>query len=277
VRTAEQAGIPAEVLKSDRHNPAIALGGLTKGVTPLEQAAGFATFAARGVYAEPYSISRIRDRNGEVVYERAPQTRQVFDAKEVGVLNSALLRVVNEGTARAASLGRPMAGKTGTTQNYGDAWFVGYVPQLSTAVWVGYPDKITPMTSVHGIRVAGGTFPARIFNTYMVRAVENMPAKNIETATPEELSLQLLNQPPPTLPTTTSSTDTTLPTTTTSMMPPPTTPPPPTPDQPPSTTTTTEKKRSTTTTSSTTTTTAPAQEQTTNTTVEGDSEKRKGG
>jgi penicillin-binding protein 1A len=281
VRTAQAAGIPEDVIGEDTHNPATALGGLTKGVTPLEQAAGFATFAAKGVYAEPYSIARVRDRDGNVVFERAPKTRQAFEAKEVAVLNSALVRVVGEGTGRAAGIGRPMAGKTGTTQNYGDAWFVGFVPQLSTAVWVGYPDKIVPMTSVHGIRVSGGSFPARLFSTYMVRAVESIPVKPIEVAAPEELSLRLLNPPPPPPPPLLPpSTDTTLPTTTTAL---PTNPTTTSSSLPGSTTTsTTQKKQQTTTTSSTSTTSTT--QPTTDTTVgdggggsdEGDTN-RKGG
>ncbi|HEV7888126.1 MAG TPA: transglycosylase domain-containing protein, partial [Acidimicrobiales bacterium] len=197
VTTAEGAGIPADVIGRDKNRPAIALGGLTKGLTPLEQAAGYATFAAKGVYAEPYSIVRIKDRSGHVVYTHEVKTRQAFGAKEVGVLNAALMSVVERGTGRAAAIGRPVAGKTGTTQNYGDAWFVGFVPQLATAVWVGYPDRLTPMTNVHGIKVAGGTFPARMFSSYMQQALADTPIRDIETATPESLSLQLLDRAPP--------------------------------------------------------------------------------
>ena len=270
VRTAEAAGIAKDVIGQDTHNPAIALGGLTQGVTPLEQAAGFATFAAKGVYAEPYSIARVRDREGNVIYERTPKTRQAFEAKEVAVLNSALLRVVGEGTGAAAGIGRPMAGKTGTTQNYGDAWFVGFVPQLSTAVWVGYPDKIVPMTSVHGIRVSGGSFPARLFSTYMTRAVEALPVKQIDTAAPESLSLRLLNPPPPPPPPLPPSTDTTLPTTTTSVLPGPSTTSTTTPGT--STTSTTQKKQTTTTSSTSTTSTTSTTQPTTATTSGGGSD-----
>jgi penicillin-binding protein 1A len=257
VDTAEAAGIPKDNLDRDRNNPAIALGGLTKGVTPLEQAAGFATFAAKGVYAEPYSITSIKDRDGHVVYTHSPKTKQAFSAKEVGVLNNALIGVVDHGTATAANIGRPVAGKTGTTQNYGDAWFVGFVPQLATAVWVGYPDRVTPMTNVHGIKVSGGSFPARMFSGYMKQAVADLPVKQIDTATPEDLGLSLLDQPPPTLP---PSTDTTLPTTTSSSSSSTssssTSSSTTTTTKKPTTTTTT--KKSTSTTSSTTSTTAPS-------------------
>ena len=269
VSTAEASGIPKDIVKADRNNPALALGGMTKGVTPLEQAAAYAVFAAKGVYAEPYSITTIKDRDGNVVYSHQPNTKQVFGAKEVGVLNTALLGVVERGTARAAQIGRPMAGKTGTTQNYGDAWFVGFVPQLSTAVWVGDPDKITPMTNVHGIRVSGGSFPARMFSSYMMQAVAQIPILPIDTATPEELGLRILNEPPPTIPMP-PSTDTTLPTTTSTSTTSSTMPTTTSTTARMPTTTTTQKK-ATTTTSSTTTTTQPGSSEeagsTTDTTV----------
>ncbi|HVF73841.1 MAG TPA: transglycosylase domain-containing protein [Acidimicrobiales bacterium] len=247
-RTAESVGIP-----DVNEDPAIALGGLRKGATPLEMAAAYATFTAKGVYAEPYAITRIRNRHGDVVYTSEPKTKQVFDRKEVGVLNTALLQVVERGTATAARIGRPLAGKTGTTQNYHDAWFVGYVPQLSTAVWVGNPDKQEPMLDVHGQRVSGGSFPARIFAQYMRTAVAALPVEQIDTAPPESLSLKLLNEPPPpTLPTTTSSSSTTSSSTTSSST------TSTTVVAPPSTTTTTKKNTTTTSTSTSTTSTTVA-------------------
>src|SRR4051812_33313205 len=164
-RTAERLGVAHDELTPARC--AMALGGLAQGVSPLEQAAAYATFAAKGVYAQPYSIARIRNRQGDIVYERVPKTAPVLPAKEAGVLNAALQGVVNDGTGSAAGIGRPLAGKTGTTENNADAWFIGYVPQLSTAVWVGYPDVLVPMEDVHGTVVNGGGFPARIFGRYM--------------------------------------------------------------------------------------------------------------
>ena len=159
-----------------------------------------------------------------------------------------------------------MAGKTGTTQNYGDAWFVGFVPQLATAVWVGYPDKIVPMTSVHGIKVAGGTFPARMWSNYMMQAVSGIPIQQIETANPEDLGLRPLNEAPPTIPLPTT-TVTTLPTTTTSSSIPPGASTTTTSTSiAPSTTTTTRRQQTTTTSTttapSTTTTTAAPNEET---------------
>jgi penicillin-binding protein 1A len=255
-RTAESVGIP-EV----NENPAIALGGLRKGATPLEMAAAYATFAAKGTYAEPYSIVRIKDRDGDVVYSHTQKKKQVFDPKEVGVLNNALRQVVERGTATAARIGRPVAGKTGTTQNYHDAWFVGYVPQMATAVWVGNPDKQEPMTDVHGIRVSGGSFPARMFGEYMRQVTATLPVEQLFTASPDDLSLHTLGSiqgvdtiPPDSTTTSwssssTSSSTTSSTTTTTTFVP----PGQATSTTVSSTTTTTQKKNGTTTSSSSTT------------------------
>src|SRR5205823_2695582 len=164
-----------------------------RGVSPLEQAAAFATFAAKGVYAEPYGIVRIKNRHGQVIYEHTPKTNAALIDKEAGVLNASLEGVVNNGTGTSAAIGRTVAGKTGTTENYADAWFIGYVPQLATAVWVGHPDALVPMTDVHGIAVSGGTFPARIFRGYMRTALADLPVQDLYMASPDELSLHMLN------------------------------------------------------------------------------------
>lgn len=192
---------------------AMALGGLRVGVSPLEQAAAFATFAARGVYAPPYAVTRITDRNGHVLYTHQRKTSQAFDRTKVAVMNGAMKRVVAEGTGRAAAIGRPVAGKTGTTENFGNAWFIGYVPQLATAVWVGHPEGDVPMKGVHGVNVAGGTFPARIFGQYMRAALAGLPATEIDTASPDDLHLRVQGSTTITTPpsTTTTASSTTVP------------------------------------------------------------------
>ena len=204
---AVKAGISREALTPPEC--AMALGGLRNGVSPLEQASAFATFAAKGVAAEPYAIVRIKDRRGNVVYERKPKTTQAFRDKEAGVVNAALKRVVEGGTGRAAGIGRPLAGKTGTSENFGNAWFVGYTPQLSTAVWVGRPEGDTPMRGVRGINVTGGSFPARIFSQYMRAALAGVPAADLYTASVDELSLKSTVSAPPAPSTTLESTTTT--------------------------------------------------------------------
>jgi penicillin-binding protein 1A len=231
---AERLGIDPEEVKDPQC--AMALGGLRHGVRPIEQAAAFATFAARGVYAKPYSIARIIDRHDHVVYQHPFATQNRIDATEAGVLTAALERVVREGTGRAAEIGRPVAGKTGTTEDFGNAWFIGYVPQLATAVWVGHPEGDVPMRDVHGIAVTGGSFPARIFSRYMRQALATTPVEALNTASPDALSLR------PFIPTTFASPRprtsasvtsappiTASPTTTTSRPPRPTTTAPPAP------------------------------------------------
>ena len=212
VKTAQAAGIlhPDRPLDDDRYRPAIALGGLRHGVTPLEMAAAYATFAAKGVHARPYAIAKVSDREGRVVHAARPQITNAFDPKEVGVLNAALMGVMERGTGTGARIGRPAAGKTGTTQNYGDAWFVGFVPQLSTAVWVGDPDRIEPMTSVRGRRVSGGSFPASIWRQTMTAALAGVPVEPIHTASPDSLGLRPLGTTTTSTSSTTSSTTTTL-------------------------------------------------------------------
>jgi len=187
-RAAEAAGLPPSV-EADAGNPSIALGALTHGVSPLQMATAYATIAARGVWAAPYSITRIVDRHGRVVYQHAPDARPVLDPAEVAVLTGAMEGVVQHGTGVAAGIGRPLAGKTGTTDNYTNAWFIGFVPQLSTAVWVGYTQGARPMTDVHGVAVTGGTFPAAIFSSVMGPALAGLPALPLTTASPDTLAL----------------------------------------------------------------------------------------
>jgi membrane peptidoglycan carboxypeptidase len=107
----------------------------------------------------------------------------VLTHDEDALLTSILEGVVRSGTGKNASLrDRAVAGKTGTTENYGDAWFVGYTPQLATAVWVGYPNKLKPMlTEFHGQAVAGGTFPAEIWRAFMQPALAGTPAEPFPT------------------------------------------------------------------------------------------------
>ncbi|MGH9037769.1 MAG: transglycosylase domain-containing protein, partial [Acidimicrobiia bacterium] len=198
VRAATDAGIPA---RATEKQGAVFLGGLDRGVSPLDMANAYATFAAGGVRAEPYAIAAVVDSKGEEIYTHRRQVRRVFDERHVAVLNRALTGVVGSGTGRAARIGRPVAGKTGTTQDNIDAWFVGYVPQLSTAVWVGYEPR-RPMADVHGRTVTGGSFPAAIFGDLMREGLRGVPVRRLGVAGPESLGLTILNPPP----TTTTST-----------------------------------------------------------------------
>jgi len=158
--------------------PAIALGGLEDGVTPLEMADAYATLAAGGKHADAYGIESVTDPKGRVLFEAKPKTTRALDANVAYLTTDILKGVITRGTGTAAAIGRPAAGKTGTTQANRDAWFVGYTPQLAAAVWMGYSASQKAMTSVHGIPVTGGSFPARMWSKFMRDALSNTPAKD---------------------------------------------------------------------------------------------------
>jgi penicillin-binding protein 1A len=174
VRTAHALGIKSP-LKSYF---AIGLG--AQAVNPLEMARAFASFANGGARIDgslfgnqPRAIVSVAEGKRQPKYN-LPAPRHQLRPEVAEQINSILQGVIREGTGRHAALpdGRPAAGKTGTTENYGDAWFVGYTPQLVAAVWVGYPNKLVPMMSeFHGDPVAGGTFPALIWKSFMETAL----------------------------------------------------------------------------------------------------------
>ncbi|MDP8968342.1 MAG: transglycosylase domain-containing protein, partial [Actinomycetota bacterium] len=178
--TARRLGVRSPL----RANPAIGLGGLEHGVSPLEMTSAYATLASDGVRARPRAIRKVvfADGRRELI---KPHRRRAVRAKTARVVTSILERNIQQGTGTAARIHCPAAGKTGTTDDYKDAWFAGYVPRLATTVWVGHP-KPRPMRDVHGIQVAGGTFPARIWGRYMRDAVETCrpfePAESVGPA-----------------------------------------------------------------------------------------------
>jgi penicillin-binding protein 1A len=172
--TARQLGV------TRRLNPYFAIGLGADPVSPMEMARAFSTFANEGRRVDgaafgnrPRAIARVRNAEAKIVDDNKPVARQVLTRNESALLTSILETVIRSGTGKRAALpDRPAAGKTGTTENYGDAWFVGYTPELATAVWVGYPNRLKPMlTEYHGQAVAGGTFPADIWRTFMRLAV----------------------------------------------------------------------------------------------------------
>ncbi len=154
--------------------PVASIGLGSNSVSVLEMSSAYATLAAGGVYSRPMAIRKVVLANGANDDEAGwgkPKRKRVFSDGVAYEVTRILERNVLAGTGTRAYFGRPAAGKTGTTENFGDAWFVGYTPNLSTAVWVGYPDASIEMTNVHGIAVAGGTFPAQIWHDYMVAAI----------------------------------------------------------------------------------------------------------
>ena len=160
-------------LQPEDNNLSSALGGLTKGVSPLDMAVAYATLANGGVHVKPTAITKIVDRNGNVLEENTIEENRVVDEKDAYVLTNMLESVITDGTGGNAAIGRPLAGKTGTTDDSKDAWFVGYTPDLATAVWMG--DDYGSQT-LHGI--TGGDTPAIIFREFMAHALANTPASD---------------------------------------------------------------------------------------------------
>jgi penicillin-binding protein 1A len=145
------------------------------GFTPLEMADVYATFASGGIHHAPQAFESVREPNGKVI-KLNPNGQRVLGPNVAGELTYALQGVIEHGTGAAAAIARPAAGKTGTAENYVDAWFCGYVPQLATCVWVGYPRGEIPLDNVEGVyQVAGGTLPAEIWHDFMGPAVANLP------------------------------------------------------------------------------------------------------
>ena len=156
-------------------NPAMTLGGLEEGVTPLEMAYAYSTIANRGMRNSgslasypggPVAIETVKGRGRDD--ENELRSARVFPTDVGETAQDLLSGVIETGTGTAAQIGEFAAGKTGTTENYGDAWFVGFNEELTVAVWVGYPDKVQPMeTEYAGGPVAGGTYPAEIWGDLM--------------------------------------------------------------------------------------------------------------
>lgn len=154
---------------SKDNNLAAALGGLTNGVKPIDMAVAYGTLANGGVKVKPVAITKIVDRNGQVVEENSTEEQRVVDPKYAYVITNMLESVMSGGTGGGASIGRPAAGKTGTTDESKDAWFVGYTPDLVAAVWMGDDYGIETLDGI-----AGGTVPAVIWRDFMSQALNAM-------------------------------------------------------------------------------------------------------
>jgi penicillin-binding protein 1A len=166
--TARRMGVRTPLLAV----PSLGLGAIA--ISPLDLASGYATIAARGVYSRPMAIRKVVLPDGRVDTDAGwgnPQRRRVMSEGEAYVVTKILEDNIQYGTGTGANIGRPAAGKTGTTDDHADAWFAGFTPDLTTVVWVGFPQGEIPMESVHGIAVSGGSFPASIWRLYMERAV----------------------------------------------------------------------------------------------------------
>jgi penicillin-binding protein 1A len=162
----------------------LALG--TQETSVLEQASAYGVFANHGVKVEPTPVLRILDVKGDTLEDnRQPNGKRVLSEPVADNVTSVLQGVVQKGTARRADIGRPAAGKTGTSENWENAWFVGYTPTLATAVWMGYPNVNKTMANVHGVdHVVGGSLPSMIWHDFMAEAVKDVEPIPFNVAAP---------------------------------------------------------------------------------------------
>ncbi|HZA60955.1 MAG TPA: transglycosylase domain-containing protein, partial [Actinomycetota bacterium] len=154
----------------------------TNGVNSLEMASAFGTIASGGLRVAPIPIGSVVDAHGDVLWEADPKPKQVLHPQVAAAAGDILQQAVLFGTGTAANIGRPQLGKTGTAADHTNAWFIGAVPQLVAAVWVGYPEGQIPMEPPRTrITVFGGTWPAQIWRLFMVRAVRGLPSRGFPT------------------------------------------------------------------------------------------------
>jgi membrane peptidoglycan carboxypeptidase len=193
-KMATRLGVDAERAfgPPETRGPAIALGGLTRGVSPLELASAYATFAAGGSHVTPYFIERVLDRNGQELHRARPAPQPVLDGAVNTTMVDMLQEAVAEGTGAAAALPAwDVLGKTGTTDGPADAWFVGAVPVLSTTVWVGRPDSDK---AVPGL--TGGSTSAPIWRAFMVEALRGVEPVDFPTVSTNRPAVSPLKLPP---------------------------------------------------------------------------------
>jgi len=176
VEMAHRLGIESDI----EAVPSVILG--SQAVTPLEMAAAYSTIANYGTKVDSHLVERIEDAEGNIIWEHDGRREQVIDRAMAASIVSTLKQVVQRGTGTAASIGRPQAGKTGTHQNFTDVWFMGFIPQYTTAVWVGYPDAQIPMRNItiNGqfySRAFGGTVAAPVWKEFMTLVTENLPVE----------------------------------------------------------------------------------------------------
>ncbi|TEB14845.1 Penicillin-binding protein 1A [Pelotomaculum sp. FP] len=169
VRFASGLGIN---LDPDVHGLSMALGGLHEGVTPLQMAAAYGAFANHGVYIEPTAIIRVEKADGIILDQHVSKQRSAMKATTAYLITDMLRSVIQSGTGTGAQIGRPAAGKTGTTDEGKDIWFVGYTPELTAAVWIGY-DTPTSMPQAYG-----GMYPAKIWQEIMSKALSGLPVQD---------------------------------------------------------------------------------------------------
>jgi penicillin-binding protein 1A len=161
-----------------------------EGVSPLEMTDAFGTLASGGIRHDAQVLRRVSSADGAVLARLRTRGRRVLARRVAHRVTYALTGVIRGGTGTAADPGRPAAGKTGTAESFKDAWFCGFVPQLVTCVWVGYPRAEIPMANIDGFaQVVGGSIPARIWHDFMVPAMRGVPVRPLPTVSTPPLGL----------------------------------------------------------------------------------------
>jgi penicillin-binding protein 1A len=176
--------------------PSIGLGGLTTGVSPLEVCTAFSTIADYGVRHDPVAILKITDKDGNTIEEYQEESRQVLAPITAYRAIEIMQQVVQSGTGTRAKLDdRACAGKTGTTDEAENAWFTGFTTNLAACVWMGYPEKNVKMGVIRNIRVAGGSYPAMIWNLFMTEATKDLPIENFVRPQDDLINVQVVANP----------------------------------------------------------------------------------
>lgn len=180
VEVARAAGIRSEL----RPYHAVSLGAQETSV--MDMASAFGTFAAEGVHIDPILVTSIENSAGVNLYEATPVVTEALDRSVAHTVTAALTEVVKRGTGIQARIGRPVAGKTGTSQEHRDAWFVGYTPELAAAVWVGFPEgQVEMVPPATPYTVTGGTWPAQIWAAFASAALSGVPYGHLAEASVE--------------------------------------------------------------------------------------------
>jgi membrane peptidoglycan carboxypeptidase len=185
VETAHKLGIESPL------NPVLSIALGSQSVSPLEMASAYSTIANFGERIDSYLIERIENAQGDVIYQHEVERERVLDEALAAAVVRTLQKVTTQGTASGVQgeLGRPVAGKTGTAQNYRDVWFMGFIPQYTTAVWVGYPDAQVEMVNFtvyneragreqYIARAYGGTVAAPVWTDFMLWVTQDLPVED---------------------------------------------------------------------------------------------------
>jgi penicillin-binding protein 1A len=188
VRTAHMMGIRSRL----QSVCSITLG--TQAVNPLEMTDAYATLASRGIHHPPQALAVVRGPQGQILGGLDAHGARAIPQSTADLVTYALQHVIMNGTGTAAALERPAAGKTGTAESFQDAWFCGYVPQLTTCVWIGYPGREVPLENIEGVpQVFGGSIPAAIWHQFMSAALWRLPVQDFPLS--GSLSTSDLGQP----------------------------------------------------------------------------------